>query len=157
VTTVTTWILIIAGALLAAAGLLVRMRPVFKATLAVVGVLVLLAGLWMLVSGNAISFGPAPGKGTSKADTLYTAARPAIGETVFTPNPEDTATYLWDRIAAAANADPGLKFTASETMSGGIVDSEKLVFADGSSLTLTMSSVGGDPGLTLESVRIARP
>ena len=153
----TTWILIIAGALLTAAGLVVRIRPIFKATLAVVGVLVLLAGLWMLLSGNVISFGPAPGKGTSDADMLYTAARPTIGETVFTPDPEDTATYLWDRIAAAANADPGLKFTASQTMSGGIVDSEKLLFADGSSLTLKMSSAGGSPVLALESVQIARP
>ena len=155
--TVTTWILIIAGALLAAAGLLVKVRPAFKIVLVVVGMLAVLAGLWMLLPGNAIPSGPAPGKGTSKADVLYVAARPKIGETVFTPNPEDTASYLWDRIAEAANSDPSLKFTASQTMSGGVVDSERLVFADGSSLTLQMSSAGGSPALTLESVQIARP
>ena len=153
----TTWILIIAGALLAAAGLLVKVRPAFKIVLVVVGALAVLVGLWMLLPGNAISFGPAPGKGTSKADALYIAASPKIGETVFTPNPEDTAKYLWDRITEAANADSSLKFTASQTTSGGIVDSEKLVFADGSSLTLRMSSAGGSPVLALESVQIARP
>ena len=153
----TTWILIIAGALLAAAGPLVKVRPVFKIVLVVVGVLAVLAGLWMLLPGNAIPSGPAPGKGASKADALYLAASPRIGETVFTPNPEDTATYLWNRITEAANVDSSLKFTASQTMSGGIVDSEKLLFSDGSSLTLKMSSAGGSPVLALESVQIARP
>ena len=137
--------------------MLVKVRPAFKIVVVVVGVLAVLAGLWMLLPGDAIPAGPAPGKATSKADVLYLAANPTIGETVFTPNPEDTATYLWDRITEAANADSSLKFTASQTTSGGVVDSEKLLFADGSSLTLKVSSAGGSPALTLESVQIARP
>ena len=155
----TTWILIIVGALLVGAALWVKASPLFRVALGVVGVLIVLAGVWTLLPASFRSnpFGPAPGAGTSKADVLYVAARPKIGETVFTPNPEDTATYLWDRIAEAANSDPSLKFTASQTMSGGVVDSEKLVFADRSSLTLQMSSAGGSPALTLESVQIARP
>ena len=154
-----TWILIIAGALLAVAAFGVRMRPAFKVVLAVVGVAILLAGLWTLLPGSFRSnpFGPAPGVGSSKADVLYKAAGPKLGETVFSPNPEDTATYLWDRIAQAANADPGLKFTSSETQSGGIPDSEKLVFIDGSSLTLRLASAGGTAAVTLQDVEIARP
>ena len=134
--------------------MLVKVRPAFKIVVVVVAVL---AGLWMLLPGDAIPAGPAPGKATSKADVLYLAANPRIGETVFTPNPEDTAAYLWDRITEAANADSSLKFTASQTTSGEVVDSEKLLFADGSSLTLKVSSARGSPALTLESVQIARP
>jgi hypothetical protein len=162
---VITWILIIAGALLAAAALLVKMRTAFKVALAAVGVLILLVGVSTLLPAKSApapaapaASGPAAGTGTSDADKLHTAVGPRIGETIYSPNPEDTATYLWDRITQAANADPTLKFTEKDTRSAGkVTTSITLTFADGSSLTLKDSPIGPSQGLRLDSVQIARP
>lgn len=163
--TVATWILIIAGVLLVVAAFRFKMGRVFRVLLVVVGVLVLLVGITGFLPAKPVPAtppatvsGPAPGGGTTDADKLFAAASPKIRETVYSPNPEDTATYLWDRITASANSMEALRFTEKDTASADkVTTSITLTFADGSSLTLNDSPIGPSQGLRLDGVTIARP
>ncbi len=160
-----TWILITAGVVLIAAAFGFRLGRVLRVSLVAAGVLVLVAGLTGLMPARPVPAvapanvsGPAPGVGTTEADRLLAVANPKVGETIYSPNPEDTATYLWDRITASANATEALKFTEKDTASADRVTSSiTLSFADGSSLTLRDSPIGPSQGLRLDGVTIARP
>lgn len=112
-----------------------------------------------VVSTAACSSGGAgePGSGGSIADKVYNAAKPVVGEPVAGVAPDSPTKSLADRLDEAFKSDPEWALARRMPVEPrGAQYVERLVFKDGSSLTL-VQSLGADGGPQLDGVEIARP